>query len=161
LSVKIPAGVDDGDRIRLSGEGQAGVHGGAAGDLYVQVALKEHPIFARDGNDLYCEVPISFTAATLGGELDVPTLKGKVKLKVPTETQTGKLFRLKGKGVKSVRSGSAGDMLCRIIVETPVKLTAEQKEKLQSFSKSLDDGRNHSPREKSWFDRVKKFFEKL
>ena len=161
LSVKIPAGVDDGDRIRLSGEGQAGLHGGGAGDLYVQVSLEEHPIFSRDANDLYCEMPISFITATLGGELDVPTLQGKVKLKIPGETQSGKLFRLKGKGVKSVRSRATGDLLCRVIVETPVNLSSEQKEHLQQFSTLLNDGRNHSPREKSWFNSVKKFFEEL
>ncbi len=161
LSVKIPAGVDDGDRIRLSGEGQAGLHGGGAGDLYVQISLEAHPIFSRDGNDLSCEMPISFIVASLGGELDVPTLQGKVKLKIPGETQSGKLFRLRGKGVKSVRSRTTGDLLCRVIVETPVNLSNEQKVHLQNFEKSLDDGRNHSPREKSWFDNVKKFFDNL
>lgn len=161
LSVKIPAGVDEGDRIRLSGEGQAGMHGAAAGDLYVQVAIKEHPIFSRDGDDLYCEVPISFSSATLGGELDVPTLQGKVKLKIPKETQTGRLFRLRGKGIKSVRSHNLGDLLCRVIVETPINLSKEQKQLLEQFKRSLEDGRSHSPREQSWFDRVKHFFEDL
>lgn len=161
LSVKIPAGVDDGDRIRLSGEGQAGMHGAPAGDLYVQVAATEHPIFTRDGDDLYCEVPISYTTAALGGELDVPTLQGKVKLKIPAETQAGKLFRLRGKGVKSIRSHSQGDLICRVMVETPVNLNKEQKQLLEQFKKSLEDGRSHSPREQSWFDKVKHFFEDL
>ena len=106
LSVKVPAGVDNGDRIRLAGEGEAGENGGPAGDLYVQIRVKEHAIFARDGNNLFCEVPISFVTAALGGELEVPTLDGKVKLKIPPETQTGKVFRLRGKGVKPVRGGS-------------------------------------------------------
>ncbi len=161
LSVKIPAGVNDGDRIRLSGEGQAGVRGGPAGDLYVQVAVKEHPIFTRDGDDLYCEVPISFATAALGGELDVPTLQGKVKLRIPSETQTGKLFRLRGKGVKSIRSHHQGDLLCRVAVETPVNLNREQKQLLEQFKKLVDNNHSHSPREHSWFDRVKRFFEDL
>lgn len=161
LSVKIPAGVDEGDRIRLGGEGQAGTQGGAAGDLYVQVAIKKHAIFSRDGDDLQCEVPISFIVAALGGELDVPTLKGKVKLKIPPETQTGKLFRLRGKGVKSVRSHAQGDLLCRVIIETPVNLTKEQKQILEQFKVSLDGSRNHSPKEQSWFERVKYFFDHL
>ena len=120
LSVKIPPGVDTGDRIRLSGEGEAGEHGAPAGDLYVQANVKEHPIFVRDENDLFCEVPISFTTAALGGEIEVPTLGGKVKLKVPKETQTGKMFRLRGKGVKSVRSSTTGDLMCKVVIETPV-----------------------------------------
>jgi len=162
LSVKIPAGVDDGDRVRLSGEGQAGSLNGPAGDLYVQVSIAEHKIFTRDGDDLYCEVPISYTTAALGGELDVPTLQGKVKLKIPIETQAGKLFRLRGKGIKSVRSHHQGDMLVRVMVETPVNLNKEQKSLLEQFKQSLaDDGRSHSPREQSWFDRVKSFFEDL
>src|SRR5574343_1968656 len=120
LSAKIPAGVDTGDRIRLAGEGEAGLNGGPSGDLYVQVQVKDHAIFTRDGANLYCEVPISFPTACLGGELEVPTLDGKVKLKIPAETQTGKLFRLRGKGVKPVRGGSVGDLLCRVQIETPV-----------------------------------------
>jgi len=162
LSVKIPAGVDTGDRIRLSGEGEAGSHGGPAGDLYVQVNVLEHPIFERDGRHLYCEVPISFVDAALGGELEVPTLDGRVKLKVPTETQTGKLFRLRGKGVAPVRGGGAGDLMVRVTVETPVKLTSRQKELLKEFQTATEEGNSnskHSPKKHSFFDSVKKFFE--
>ena len=158
LSVKVPPGVDTGDRIRLAGEGQAGPGGGPAGDLYVQVVVKEHPIFQRDGADLYCGVPISFVDAALGGELEVPTLTGRVNLKIPPETQTGRLFRLRGKGIVPVRGGGPGDLLCRVVVETPVNLSAEQKELLRAFRDSLQGG-GHSPRETSWFDAAKKFFE--
>lgn len=162
LSVKVPAGVDNGDRIRLAGEGEAGENGGPTGDLYVQIYVRDHPIFQREGNDLYCEVPINFTTATLGGELEVPTLVGRVKLKVPHETQTGKLFRLRGKGVKSVRSGQVGDLLCRVVVETPVKLNTQQKELLREFERVMEeDSKNHSPKHKSWLDGVKKFFEDM
>lgn len=162
LSVKVPAGVDNGDRIRLSGEGEAGEHGGPAGDLYVQMHVREHKIFQRDGNDLYCEVPISIVTASLGGELDVPTLGGKVKLKIPAESQTGKLFRLRGKGVKSVRSGVTGDLLCRVIVETPVKLNSKQKELLREFEKTIGESNKEcSPKQSSWLDGVKKFFEDM
>src|SRR5690606_28355280 len=147
LSVKVPAGVDTGDRIRLTGEGEAGVHGGPPGDLYVQVAVKEHPIFVRDGTDLHCEVPISFADAALGGELEVPTLEGRVKLKIPTGTQTGKLFRLRNKGVSSVRGGPPGDLLCRVMVETPVNLTRRQKELLEEFQTIQEQqGTHQSPK---------------
>lgn len=158
LSVKIPAGVDTGDRIRLSGEGEAGAMGGPAGDLYVQVAVRDHAIFQRDGSNLYCDVPISIVDAALGGELEVPTLDGRVKLKIPAETQSGKLFRLRGKGVLPVRGGAPGDLLCRVQVETPVNLTSEQKELLIRFQESLT-GEKQSPQRKNWFDGVKKFFE--
>ncbi len=162
LSVKVPAGVDNGDRIRLSGEGEAGENGGPPGDLYVQIAVREHKIFQRDGTDLYCEVPIAVAVASLGGELDVPTLDGQVKLKIPAETQTGKMFRLRGKGVKSVRSAATGDLLCRVVVETPVNLTKEQKELLEKFDQSLRaDKKSHSPKASSWLDGVKKFFEDM
>jgi len=161
LSVKVPAGVDNGDRIRLSGEGEAGEQGSAPGDLYVQISVKAHPIFERDESDLFCEVPISFVTATLGGELDVPTLEGRVKLKVPAETQTGKLFRLRGKGVKSVRGGPAGDLLCRVAVETPVNLSARQKEILHEFESTISSNTKHRPKESSWLDGVKKFFDDL
>ena len=160
INVKIPAGVDTGDRIRLSGEGEAGANGGPPGDLYVQVHVKQHNIFERDGANLYCEVPISFADASLGGELEVPTLEGRVKLKIPAETQTGKMFRLRGKGVKPVRGGSLGDLLCRVTVETPVNLSESQKDLLRQFQDSLD-GKKHSPRKKSWFEGVKKFFEEM
>ncbi|MBZ2169022.1 molecular chaperone DnaJ [Marinobacter sp. F4216] len=163
LSVKVPPGVDTGDRIRLSGEGEMGVDGGPPGDLYVQVAVREHSIFTRDGRNLYCEVPISIVDAALGGELEVPTLDGRVKLKIPAETQTGKLFRLRNKGVTPVRGGAAGDLLCRVIVETPVKLTKRQKDLLEEFQQTLDhaDGKNHAPRKTSWFEGVKSFFDEM
>ena len=161
LSVKIPAGVDTGDRIRLAGKGEAGPNGGPAGDLYVQMVVRDHPIFVRDDSNLHCEVPISFAQAALGGDLEVPTLSGKVKLKIPAETQTGKLFRLRGKGVAPVRGGGIGDLLCRVVVETPVSLSAEQRKLLQAFEDSLDGQSQHSPRSSSWFDGVKKFFDNL
>ncbi len=163
LSVKVPPGVDTGDRIRLAGEGEPGVQGGPAGDLYVQIAVREHPIFSRDGRNLYCEVPISIVDAALGGELEVPTLEGRVKLKVPAETQTGRLFRLRGKGVAPVRGGGPGDLLCRVVVETPVNLTKRQRELLDEFQKTLDEdnGSQHAPRKSSWFEGVKNFFEDM
>lgn len=157
LSVKVPAGVDTGDRIRLSGEGEAGAAGGPAGDLYVEVHVKAHEIFQRDGSDLYCEVPVDFVDAVLGGELEVPTLDGRVKLKVPPETQTGKLFRLRNKGVTPVRGGPRGDLMCRVVIETPVDLTAKQKELLKEFQATMKGGKN-SPRQSSWFDGMKNFF---
>lgn len=156
LSVKIPAGVDTGDRIRLSGEGEAGAMGGPAGDLYVQMTVREHKLFRREGSNLYCDVPISFVDAALGGELEVPTLGGKVKLKIPAETQSGKTFRLRGKGVKSVRGGLTGDLLCSVQVETPVNLNANQKELLQQFQASMK-GEKHSPKKKTWLDGVTSF----
>jgi molecular chaperone DnaJ len=163
LSVKIPAGVDTGDRIRLAGEGEAGEHGGPPGDLYVHVSVKDHPIFTREETNLYCEMPISFVTAALGGELEVPTLEGKVTLKIPAETQSGAVFRLRGKGVKSVHGGGTGDLMCRVAVETPVNLSARQKELLREFEQSLsqEDGGSHNPKERSWFDGVKKFFEDM
>ncbi|CAQ82636.1 MULTISPECIES: molecular chaperone DnaJ [Photorhabdus] len=163
LSVKIPAGVDTGDRVRLSGEGEAGSNGAPAGDLYVQVQVKRHHIFEREENNLYCEVPVNFAMAALGGEIEVPTLDGRVKLKVPAETQTGKMFRMKGKGVKSIRGGAQGDLLCRVVVETPVKLNERQKELLRELGESLGGtgGETNSPRSKSFFDGVKKFFDDL
>ena len=163
LSVKIPAGVDTGDRIRLSGEGEAGEQGAPAGDLYVQVSVKKHPIFEREDNNLYCEVPINFAMAALGGEIEVPTLDGRVKLKIPAGTQTDKLFRMRGKGVKSVRGGAIGDLLCRVVVETPVNLSEKQKELLSELGETLGgpSGDHNSPRSKSFFDGVKKFFDDL
>jgi molecular chaperone DnaJ len=164
LSVKIPAGVDSGDRIRLSGEGEAGEMGAPAGDLYVQVHVREHKIFQRDGNNLYCEVPISFTRAALGGDIEVPTLDGKLKLKVPAETQTGKLFRLRGKGVQSVRSGAAGDLICKVVIETPVNLSERQQQLLQELDNSMGSGAEaarYRPKEQGFFDGVRKFFDDL
>ena len=159
LSVKIPSGVDEGDRIRLSGEGEAGVNGGPSGDLYVVIHLKPHAVFQRDHNDLHCEMPISFSAAALGGEIEIPTLDGYAKIKIPPESQTGKTFRLRGKGIKGVRSSSHGDLLCHVVVETPVNLTARQRELLQEFESINDkDAGRHNPRAKSWMDRVKEFF---
>ena len=162
LSVKVPPGVDTGDRIRLSGEGEAGPDGGPPGDLFVQMSVRQHPIFERDGKNLYCEVPITFVDAALGGELEVPTLDGRVKLKIPAETQTGKLFRLRGKGVKPVRGGAVGDLLCRAVVETPVNLNKKQKELLREFQDSLGQGGDaQSPRQTSWFEGVKAFFDDM
>ena len=160
LSVKVPPGVDTGDRIRLSGEGEAGPSGGPNGDLFVQIAVRQHNLFERDGRHLYCEVPINFVDAALGGELEVPTLDGKVKLKIPAETQTGKMFRLRGKGVQPVRGGPIGDLMCRAVVETPVNLSSRQKQLLEELRSTLDEGGNRqSPRQSSWFEGVKSFFD--
>lgn len=159
LSVKIPPGVDEGDRIRLAGEGQAGENGGPPGDLYVEIHVRPHPIFRREGADLLCEVPVSFATAALGGEVEVPTLDGKVMLKIPPETQSGTLFRLRGKGVRPVRGGATGDLLCRVSVETPVNLTREQRELLEKFEASLKrGGSRHNPRAESWLEGVRRFF---
>ena len=160
LSVKIPAGVDEGDRIRLSGEGEAGVNGGPAGDLYVVIHLKAHAVFQRDHNDLHCEMPISFTIAALGGEIEIPTLDGYAKIKIPHETQSGKVFRLRGKGIKGVRSSTHGDLMCHVVVETPVNLTARQRELLNELETiNAGDAGKHNPRAKSWMDKVREFFE--
>jgi molecular chaperone DnaJ len=162
LSVKVPAGVDTGDRIRLAGEGEAGESGGPPGDLYVQIQVREHPIFVREDSNLFCEVPISFTTAALGGELEVPTLNGRVNLKIPPETQTGRMFRMRGKGVKPVRGGPIGDLLCKVKVETPVNLTRKQKDLLREFTGEMEEGGSrHSPQTSSWLDGVKKFFDDL
>jgi molecular chaperone DnaJ len=159
LSVKVPAGVDEGDQIRLAGEGEAGENGGPPGDLFVQIRLKAHPLFKREQDDLYCEMPVSFATAVLGGELEVPTLDGRASIKIPPGTQSEKLFRLRGKGVRNVRSGQTGDLYCRISVETPVNLTARQKELLQEFERSVrEGGTRHSPREASWVDKLKGLF---
>jgi molecular chaperone DnaJ len=162
LSAKIPAGVDTGDRIRLSGEGEAGQMGAPAGDLYIDIQVRRHAIFNRDGANLSCEVPISFVTACLGGEIEVPTLGGKAALKIPAETQTGQTFRLRGKGVKPVRGGAVGDLLCSVKIETPVKLTADQKALVEKLGESLSSGgTHHSPQESGWLDGVKNFFDKL
>ena len=159
LSVKIPAGVDEGDRIRLTGEGEAGVNGGPTGDLYVVIHLKTHEIFQRDGGNLHCEMPISFTTAALGGEIEVPTLGGSAKMKIPSETQTGGVFRLKSKGIKPLRQSEAGDLMVHVVVETPVKLTEKQKDLLREFDSSTQaDAGKHSPKNKSWVDKAKDFF---
>ncbi|CAH7143585.1 chaperone protein DnaJ [Vibrio chagasii] len=163
LNVKIPAGVDTGDRIRLSGEGEAGEQGAPAGDLYVQVHVKEHNIFERDGNNLYCEVPVSFSMAALGGEVEVPTLDGRVNLKVPEETQTGRMFRMRGKGVKGVRGGGVGDLIVKLVVETPVKLSSRQKELLREFEETCggEAASKHKPKSEGFFSGVKNFFDDL
>ncbi len=159
LSVKIPAGVDEGDRIRLSGEGEAGMNGGPPGDLYVVIHLKPHPVFKRDHNDLHCEMPISFTTAALGGDIEIPTLDGYAKVKVPTGTQTGQMFRLRGKGIKGVRSSGHGDLICHVAVETPVNLTPRQKELLAELEAiNQKDAGRHNPRARSWMEKVKEFF---
>jgi molecular chaperone DnaJ len=159
LSVKVPAGVSTGDRIRLGGEGEAGRNGGPAGDLYIEMNVKPHPIFEREGDDLSCEVPVSFATAVLGGSVKVPTLEGDVSLKIPAETQSGRVFRLRDKGVKPVRGGDRGDLFCRVVVETPVNLSSDQRELLKKFDESLrSDGRGHTPREEGFFEGVKRFF---
>ena len=162
LSVQVPAGVDTGDRIRLAGEGEAGRNGGPSGDLYVDIAINRHPIFAREGRNLSCDVPISFADAVLGSSVEVPTLGGHVMLRIPPETQSGRVFRLRGKGVRSVRGTGIGDLFCKVQVETPVKLDEDQKELLRQFDESLQsrDSR-HSPRARSWLDGVRKFFDRL
>jgi molecular chaperone DnaJ len=159
LSVKIPAGVDDGDRIRLAGEGEAGMNGGPPGDLYVVIQLKSHAVFQREGADLHCEMPISFTVAALGGEIHIPTLDGEAKIKIPAETQSGQVFRLRGKGIRPVRSSVSGDLMCHVVVETPVRLTERQKELLRELEEiNVKDGDKHNPRAKSFMDKVKAFF---
>jgi molecular chaperone DnaJ len=159
LPVSVPAGVDTGDRIRLNGEGEAGRNGGPAGDLYVEIRVREHAIFEREGSHLSCEVPISITTAALGGSVEVPTLDGEVVLKIPSETQSGRVFRVREKGVKPVRGGAAGDLFCRVVVETPVSLSNEQRELLRKFEVSLQEGAGaHKPREQTFLDGVRKFF---
>ena len=160
LEVKIPAGIDNGMRIRSSGNGEPGTNGGPPGDLYVEIHIKPHAVFQREGDDLHCEMPISFSKAALGGEIEVPTLTGKVSFTVPEGTQTGKTFRLKGKGIKGVRSGYVGDLFCHVVVETPVKLTDKQKDMLREFDRlTAEGGAKHSPQSKGWMDKVKDFFE--
>jgi len=159
LSVKVPAGVDNEDRVRLSGEGEAGRNGGPPGDLYVEIHVREHPIFERDGEHLSCEVPVSFATAALGGSIAVPTLDGDVVLKIPAETQSGRVFRLRDKGVKPVRGGARGDLFCRVVVETPVHLSSEQRDLIRSLEKSLQAHPDkHAPRERGFLEGVKRFF---
>lgn len=160
LEVKIPAGIDDGMRIRSSGNGEPGVNGGPPGDLYVEIHIKPHTVFERDGDDLHCQMPIPFTTAALGGEIEVPTLAGRATFTVPDGTQSGKTFRLRGKGIKGLRSSVPGDLYVHVQVETPVKLTDPQRDLLKQFEKSLvEGGPRHSPQSKGWFDRVKSFFD--
>src|SRR6476659_918409 len=159
LSVKIPAGIDQDDRIRLNGEGEAGMNGGPQGDLYVVVSLQPHPVFQREGADQHCEMPVSFAAVALGGEIEIPTLEGHAKLKMPPETQTGQVFRLRNKGIRPVRGSVVGDLYCHLSLETPVKLTARQKDLLREFEAiNEQDPESHSPRSKNWFDKVREFF---
>ena len=158
LSVKIPAGIDEGDRIRLSGEGEAGSAGAPPGDLYVVVQIRPHPVFQREHNDLHCEMPISFTTAALGGEIEIPTLDGHAKLRIPGETQSGQVFRLRGKGIKALRGGNQGDLMCHVVVETPVKLNERQKELLRELDSINRSDDSHNPRAKSWMDKVREFF---
>jgi molecular chaperone DnaJ len=159
LEVKVPAGIDDGMRIRSSGNGEPGVNGGPSGDLYVEIQVKDHNIFQRDGDDLHCEVPVSFAQAALGGEIDVPTLGGKASIAIPEGTQSAKTFRLRSKGIKGVRSSAPGDLYCHVIVETPVRLTSAQKDLLRQFDASVHEaGNKHNPQAQSWTDKVKGFF---
>ncbi|MDE2343015.1 MAG: molecular chaperone DnaJ [Betaproteobacteria bacterium] len=158
LAVKIPAGIDHGDRVRLAGEGEHGVAGGPPGDLYVVLQIRPHAVFERDGPDLHCEMPISFGVAALGGEIEIPTLEGHAKLKIPAETQTGQAFRLRGKGIKALRGSGYGDLICHVTVETPVKLTEAQKELLRELEASTQGNATHSPRAKTFMDKVRDFF---
>ena len=159
LEVKIPAGIDDGMRIRSTGNGEPGTNGGPPGDLYIEIRIKKHDIFERDGDDLHCQVPVSFITAALGGEIDVPTLAGKAAIDIPEGTQAGKQFRLRGKGIKGVRSSYPGDLYCHIVVETPVKLTEHQRKLLRELEESFKKGgARHSPSAESWTDRLKNLF---
>lgn len=159
LEVKIPAGIDDGMRLRHAGFGEAGVNGGPAGDLFVEIHIKQHAVFQRDNDDLHCEMPIGFATAALGGEVQIPTLDGMAAIKIPAETQSGKVFRLRGKGIKNVRSGHFGDLHCHVVVETPVNLTSRQKELLREFEEIGRGEGSQNPREKSWMDKVRDFFD--
>ncbi len=163
LEVQVPAGVDNGDRIRLSGQGEAGPTGAPTGDLYVEVQVREHAIFQREGNDLYCEVPIRFSQAALGVALPVPTLDGEVPVNIPPETQTGTQFRLRGRGVTSVHNTRHGDLVCRVVVETPVRLTRQQRELFTSLEATFqgDDADSHTPRAKGWMDGVREFWSRV
>ncbi len=159
LEVKIPAGIDEGMRIRSTGNGEPGVNGGPNGDLYVEIHVKQHAMFQRDGDDLHCEMPIAFAIAALGGELEIPTLAGNAEISIPEGTQSGKTFRLRGKGIKGVRASYPGDLYCHVQVETPVRLTEHQKKLLKQFDVSTrEGGAKHSPQSKGWADKVKAFF---
>ena len=162
LSVKVPSGVDNGDRIRLSGEGEAGKNGGPSGDLYVEIRVNPHKIFEREGSNISCEIPISILVAALGGEIKMPTLNGSVSVKIPPGTQSGKIFRLKGKGVTTARDNRVGDLYAAISVETPVNLSSKQKDILKDFYTSIEKGgKKHSPRHNSWVSSVKNFFDRI
>ena len=159
LEVKIPAGIGDGMRLRHAGYGEAGINGGPPGDLYVEIHIRPHSVFQREGDDLHCEMPISFTTAALGGEIEIPTLEGLARLRIPAETQSGRVFRLRGKGIRNVRSHGQGDLMCHVVVETPVNLTDRQKELLREFGDiSNDNADRHNPQAKGWMDKVRDFF---
>jgi molecular chaperone DnaJ len=159
LEVKIPAGIDDGMRLRHSGHGEPGVNGGPSGDLYVEIHIRAHPVFQREGDDLHCEMPVSFTTAALGGEIEIPTLEGMARIKIPAETQSGRVFRLRAKGIKNVRSHAHGDLMCHVVVETPVNLTERQRDLLREFDDlSRENATRHNPKAQSWMDKVKEFF---
>lgn len=158
LEVKIPAGIAEGMRLRHGGYGEPGVNGGPPGDLYVEIHIRPHPVFERDGDDLHCEMPIDFVTAALGGEIEIPTLNGAAKLKIPVETQSGRIFRLRGKGIENVRTHSPGDLLCHVVVETPVRLTERQKDLLRQFAEESASNPNQNPKSQSWMDKVREFF---
>jgi molecular chaperone DnaJ len=159
LEIKIPAGIDDGMRIRSAGNGEPGRNGGPPGDLFIEIRLRKHDIFERDGDDLHCQVPVSISTAALGGEIQVPTLSGKASIDIPEGTQHGKTFRLRGRGIKGVRASYPGDLYCHIAVETPVKLTEHQRKLLKELEESFQkNGNKHSPNEKGWFEKAKDFF---
>ena len=159
LEVKIPAGIDEGMRLRHAGHGEPGVNGGPSGDLYVEIHIRKHAVFERDHDDLHCEMPISITTAALGGEIEIPTLEGMARLKIPAETQSGKVFRLRGKGIKNVRNHVHGDLMCHVVVETPVNLTERQRELLREFEEiSSGNATRHNPKAQGWMDKVRDFF---
>ena len=159
LEVKIPAGIDDGMRLRHAGHGEPGLNGGPPGDLYVEIHIRKHAVFERDHDDLHCEMPISITTAALGGEIEIPTLEGMARLKIPAETQSGKVFRLRGKGIKNVRNHVHGDLMCHVVVETPVNLTERQRELLREFEEiSSGNATRHNPKAQGWMDKVRDFF---
>jgi len=162
ISIKIPSGVDNDDRIRLSNEGEAGINGGPSGDLYVDITVKEHSIFTREGSNLFCNVPTSYSTAVLGGVVKVPTIDGAVNLTIPSETQSGKVFRLRNKGITSYRDTRIGDLYCKLQIETPVNLNSKQKSLLKQFEESINiSSKNHRPHKSSWKKSVKQFFDRL
>ena len=163
IIIKIPAGIDNNDKIKLKNEGEAGKNGAPSGDLYIKIFVKKHDIFKRNENNLYCDVPINFCMAALGGNIEVPTLDGKIKIKIPPETQSGKLFRIRGKGINSIRTRNTGDLLCRIIIETPVNLNNQQKKLLIELEKSLNQNniKKNNPKSQRFFEGIKKFFDDL
>ncbi|XZR53257.1 MAG: molecular chaperone DnaJ [Enterobacteriaceae bacterium] len=163
LSIKIPKNLNSGDTVRISGGGEAGKRGGISGDLYIQIKVKEHAIFKRENNNLYCEIPINFSKAILGGEIEVPTLDGRIKLRIPPETQTGKLFRIRGMGIKSSNNKFKGDLLCKVIIETPINLNEKQKKFIDNFDKSLNKNQyiKNTPKLNNFIKKVKIFYENL